>query len=239
MTQPSTSRRPVWGTGAVAVALVVASSCGGASSSGSSMAAQAPTPIAPATTAAMPAVSTDSTAGSSPATTVAPVDGARALHAGLDALSATYHFVSTVTVDGAVVLVAEGDRVGDGSRLTLTGSKGAISYVITPQASWAMPEGGVWQQLDSDPADVDTIAALRSSAAARVDAVDADAVRLTVTVPPASLGIAGDGAADLAVRIVGGVVRSISYSSTAQGKPASVVSNFGPARDPSPVTAPI
>ena len=57
-------------------------------------------------------------------------------------LTTTYHFVSTVTLDGAVALVADGDRVGDGSRVTLTSNDGNASYVITADGSWVMLPGG-------------------------------------------------------------------------------------------------
>ena len=70
------------------------------------------------------------------------VDATAVLQSGLDALTGSYHYVSTVTVDGAAALTAEGDRVGDGSRLTLTSSDGTVNYVITADGSWVMPEGG-------------------------------------------------------------------------------------------------
>jgi hypothetical protein len=161
------------------------------------------------------------------------------LQSGLDALSGTYHFVSTVTIDGKPALVADGDRVGHGSRLTLTSSTGIISYVITPDASWAMPEGGTWQRLDDDPADVDTIAALRAPTAVRIASNDTTTVTLVVTVPQSSLGITGDVPAELTVAVVRGVVQALTYSTTANGKPAAVNSTFGPVQDASPVVAPV
>jgi hypothetical protein len=138
-----------------------------------------------------------------------------------------------------VSLVAEGDRVGSGSRLTLTTSTGRVSYVVTADASWAMPEGRTWQQLDADPADVDTIAALRQPSAVRLEASDGTTTRLTVTVPRPVLGLGADGTADLDVSLVGGAVRSIAFASAVQGRPAQVTSVFGPAQDASPVAPPV
>lgn len=231
------SARAAWSAGAVGLATLALAACAESSASSTSLA-----PMTPSAAAAVSSTSVETTttiaATTSTAAPAAAVDAGQTLLSGLDALSSTYHFLSTVTVDGAAVLVAEGDRVADGSRLTLTSSSGVVSYVITPKGSWAMPEGGTWRQLDADPADVDTIVALRSPAAVRVESNAGGTVGLTATVPRSALGIAGDGTADLAVVVGGGVLRSISYSTTVDGKPANVTSTFAPAQDPSPVTAP-
>jgi hypothetical protein len=153
-------------------------------------------------------------------------------------LTTTYHFVSTVTLDGAVALVADGDRVGDGSRLTLTSGDGKVSYVITPDGSWVMPDGGDWQPLDTDPADADPIGALQAPAAIQATSSDGSTAHFAVTVPPASLGVAGDAPVQLDVAISGNLLSSVSYATTVGGKPATVTATFGPAQDSTPVAPP-
>jgi hypothetical protein len=166
------------------------------------------------------------------------VDPATTLSHALDALTASYHFDSKVTVNGAVALVADGDRIGDGSRLTLTSSDSNASYVITPDGSWVMLPGGDWQALTTGPASTDPIAALRSPSAVTAKGGDAATSELSVAVAPAALGVSGDGAVQLDVTITGGVLSSVTYATTVSGAPASVTATFGPPADPSPVTAP-
>jgi hypothetical protein len=153
-------------------------------------------------------------------------------------LTTTYHFVSTVTLDGAVALVADGDRVGDGSRLTLTSGDGKVSYVITPDGSWVMPDGGDWQPLDTDPADADPIGALQAPAAVQATSNDGSTAHFAVTVPPASLGVAGDAPVQLDVAISGNLLSSVRYAATVSGKPATVTATFGPVQDSTPVAPP-
>jgi hypothetical protein len=160
------------------------------------------------------------------------------LHQAIDSLTTTYHFVSTVTLNGTVALVADGDRVGDGSRLTLTSSDGNVSYVITPDGSWVMPDGGDWQAVDADPANTDPIGALQAPAAVQPTSNDGSTAHFAVTVPPASLGIAGDAPVRLDVAITGNVLSSVSYATTVGDKSATVTATFGPAHDATPVAAP-
>jgi hypothetical protein len=191
--------------------------------------AAATTTTAPTTTAAVATTA-------APAPT--PVDAAATLSHALDALTSSYHFVSTVTVNGAVALVADGDRIGDGSRLTLTSNGGNVSYVITPDGSWVMLPGGDWQALTSGPANTDPIAALRSPSAVQATGGDPSAAHLSVAVAPTALGVSGDGPVQLDVTINAGVLSGVSYATTVSGAPATVTATFGPPTDPSPVTAP-
>jgi len=230
-------RRPFWGAGLCLAAAIAVTACTSGSSasttpvtapaSPTTVAATAPPTTAPATAAAPPA----------PAAPAAP-DATATLQAALAALTGTYHFVSTVTLDGAVALVADGDRVGDGSRLTLTSKDGTASYLITPTGSWVMPEGGEWQQVDADPASADPIGALHTPTSVKGAATDGATAHLDVTVPPAALGVPGDAPVDLDVGVTSAVLSSVSYGTTVGGKPATVTSTFGPAQDASPVVPP-
>ncbi|HEY1281770.1 MAG TPA: hypothetical protein VGF22_18965, partial [Acidimicrobiales bacterium] len=199
-------------------------------SAGAVVTTAAPTTVAP-TTAAAP------TSAAAPPAAPAP-DPTTVLQAALDGLSTAYHFVSTVTLDGAVALTADGDRVGDGSRLTLSSRDGTVSYVITPDGSWVMPEGGEWQPVETDPADTDPISALRTPATVQSGATDGSTSHLAVTVSPSALGVPGDAPVPLDVTVTAAVLSGVTYATTVAGKPATVTSTFGPVQDPSPVTAP-
>ena len=181
----------------------------------------------PATTAATP----------TPAPTAA-VDPTALLQQALDALAPGYHFTTTVTVDGAVTLVADGDRVADGTRLTINGNGGSVAYVITPAGTWALPEGGEWEALDTPPASVDPIAALRTPSAISVNSVEGTATRATATVPPTALGIPGGPDATVQLLFDANALTGISYATTVDGKAAAVDAVIGPLTDPTPVTPP-
>ena len=174
-----------------------------------------------------------------PPTTVAPVDGATVLGAAVAAMAAGYHYRSTVTVDGAVAVEADGDRVGDGTRLGVTRDGTSVRYVITPEGTWVMPDGGEWDQLDTPAATSDPIGALAVPTAVSVLSSSPDVVSMVVTVPSSSLGLPGDGTADLNVTITNGMVTSVAYRTAVDGRDAAVETELGPVVDPSAVVPPI
>jgi hypothetical protein len=168
------------------------------------------------------------------------VDGATLLQQAVAASAAGYHFNQTATVDGAVAVTIDGDRLPSGARLAVSNSAGLVYYVITPDGTWLMPQNGEWEVDDSPAPDIDPIGALNTPASVTVASSDGTTVQLAVTVPMASLGIAGDGDAALQVSIVSGVLSSITYNTTtSDGKPADTTTLFAPPADTSPVVAPI
>lgn len=126
-----------------------------------------------------------------PAETVTPlpaIDGAAALNGALDVMAFGYHFSTTVAVDGSVVVTAEGDHLTDGTRLTLAGPAGALSYVITSTGSWVLPENGEWASLTDAPTSADPLAALRTPTSVVVDSYDGAVAAMTVHVPAIAAG---------------------------------------------------
>ncbi len=200
--------------------------------SGSPSTAEALTVLTPAATAPPTAPAPTSAAP-------VAVDGPALLSQALDSLSATYHFDTNVTVDGAEVLVAAGDRVGDGTRLSVWASGGSVAYVITPVASWVFPEGGEWEALDTAPGTTDPIGALRTPTAVTALSSDGTNTTLSVTVPATSLGIPGSGDASLTVVVNAGTLTEITYATTVDGRAAAVRSVLGPVVDATAVVAPI
>jgi hypothetical protein len=172
-------------------------------------------------------------------TIVSTINGADALAKALAALGPNYHFTSTFVVNGAQTLVADGDRIGDGSRLDITQSGATVHYIVLPTASYAQPEGGDWAQLDVPPASTDPIKVLASPGAIGVLTDDGSKVRLRVTVDAATLGV-GAGTADLEVVLVNGVISEVDYGTPVQGGGvASVATILSAAKDATPVAAPI
>ncbi len=197
-----------------------------------------------ATNSTPPSQTVSPTTSSAPKTSTAPapavpVDGAALLQNALGAISAGYHFATTVTVDGATVLSAEGDRVADGTRLSVTQNSASVKYVITPVGTWVKPGDGDWQKLDTPAATTDPILALQSPTAVTVDSADPAATTLSVSVSAQSLGLTGDAQVVVAVAITGGSLRSVSYSTTIADKAAAVQASIGAVVDGSPVVAPI
>ena len=216
------------------VALGTLSACGDDSpvSSASAMRIVADAQVAPTTAA--PATA--------PPTSTAPaVDPVASIGAGLDGLAAGYHFTTTVTLDGADVLVADGDHVGDGTRLTVTRTDGpSVDYVITPAGSWVRPTGGEWDVVAADtPPTTDPIAALRAPTAATVTAVDGTITTIVATVPALALGVAAEGDAQVQITIDGATLRDITYTAPVDGRSAMVRSVIGPVADATAVIAPI
>ena len=216
---------------ALAAFVLLASACStNAKTTQSTMPAIATTSSVTATTAST------AVAGTAPAATIDPASG---LQQGLAALSSGYHFSSVVSVNGTQSLAADGDRVGDASRLVLTGDGGTVAYVITPEGSYAQPENGEWSVLDVAPATSDPITALYTpTAVALVPTADGSVV-VRVTVSAVSLGIAAEGNVDVDVTLAGDAITKISYTAPVDGGTAQVVTVIGAVVDATPIVAPI
>lgn len=190
----------------------------------------------------LPAVdpASPTTVALAPGATAAPVDGPGLLQQGLAAIGGGFHFNQTGTVDGVPVLTVDGDRLVDGTRLTLAGDAGIVSYIITSDGSYALAEDGEWEALDATPEAVDPILALFAPTSVTVVGNDGTTVQLAVTVPATSLGIAGEGDASVQVTFVSGALTTIAYTTTTpEGKTAAATTVIGPVVDASPVVAPI
>ena len=240
VTRSRSIRSLAWGTGSVISVLLLASSCSSTAQRTIATTETAPGVAAAETSVAIaPAAETTIAAVSAPESTVA-VDGAAALAQAVSGLAAGYHFTTTVNVNGAETLVADGDRIADSTRLSLFSKGGSVAYVITPEGSWAFPEGGEWSMLDSPPATADPIIALQSPLAVSVVSSDGATTAMTVTVSAAALGIAADGNADVQVTVSNGMLQLVSYSAAlADGTTADVSAVIGPLVDTSPIVAPI
>jgi len=242
-------RRPWWGAGLCLFTIGALGTIGVACSRdhagtvGSTVTTAAARPAAAVTTVVAPTTAAPTTAAAAaPAAPAAPAppppDPAATLQQALASLTTTYHFASTVMLDGTVALVADGDRVGEGSRLTLTSNDGNVAYVITPDGSWVQPDGGDWQPIDADPANTDPITALQAPSSVQWTSNDGTTAHLAVAVAPATLGLPGDAPVQLDVAIAGHALNSVSYATTVGTKAATVTATFGPAHDATPVTAP-
>jgi hypothetical protein len=173
-------------------------------------------------------------------TIVSSLDPKDALTKGLAALGPNYHFTSTFVVNGAQTLAATGDRVGDASQLSITQSGATINYVILPTASYAQPEGGDWQKLDTEPATTDPITALNSPVSAGMLKDEGSKVRIRVTVLAKTLGVAADGNSDLEVVIIDGVLAEVDYGTAVKGGGfASVATIVKTLPGAQPIAAPI
>jgi hypothetical protein len=174
------------------------------------------------------------------APTLAPVDGAALLQQAIAATGGGYHFNQTATLDGAVALTIDGDRLPDGARLAVRGESGLVNYIFTTTSVYLMPENGEWEADDSAAPAVDPINALAAPTSVAVAGNDGTTVQLVVTVPVGSIGLSGEGDAALQVAVVSGALSSISYSTTtADGKAAATTVLISAVVDPSPVVAPI
>jgi hypothetical protein len=185
------------------------------------------------------AVGTSPTGRTTTVSTVAvTVPPTELLHTGVSRLAESYHFRSTITVNGAVSLTAVGDRVGASSRLDLTSKGATVSYIITPAGSWARPEGGDWSKLDAAPATADPIVALQHPTKVVAVSSGADVDRLRVTVPATALGVGTSGTADVTVVVTHGAITHVEYTEKRSGGTATVSNDFTKVTDATPITAP-
>ena len=172
-------------------------------------------------------------------TIVTTVNPEPVLQKAVAALAAGYHFTSTFVVNGAESLKGEGDRVGDSSRFTLTQNGAAVSYIVTPTATYAQPANGEWQLLDTPPAATDPITALNAPAAIGVLADDGSTLRLRVTVAALTLGVGPSGDTDVEVVLKDGAITEVGYATTKDGNVASVATVLSAVVDATPIVAPI
>lgn len=161
------------------------------------------------------------------------------LQQALAALQPGYHFTSVFTVNGQVVLKADGDRIGDSSRFSVTTNGALVNYITTPGGNYAQPDGGDWDQLTTQPAVVDPITSLNAPSAITVVSNDGSAVRLRVTVSAVTLGVGASGTADVDVVITNGAVTEIGYTTTVNNNVGSVANTIGPVVDATPIAAPV
>jgi hypothetical protein len=243
----SPTRRGAAGLGLAALAILgpaVLAGCSG-SEQGATVASAVPVAVAVVEPAAAPATAAPVTTAAPVETTPAtppptvPIDAAAMLVQSLDAVVGGYHFRTSVTVAGVEVLVSEGDRVGNGTRLTIWTGGTSLSYLITPAGAWVVPDGGEWQALDTPPATTDPLAALRVPTAVSGTSYDGVAATIVASVPAAALGVPSDGTADVQITVNGPTLQQVRYSATIDGRTADVTTVFGPIVDPSPVVAPI
>jgi hypothetical protein len=218
--------RPLFGGAAFAL-LVLAT--GGCSSDSSGVTADS--------TVANSTVASSSPTGES--TTTVAIDASALLQQGLAGLQPGYHFTSVFTVNGAEVLKADGDRIGDASRFSVTTNGALINYITTPSGNYAQPDGGDWDQLTTQPSVVDPITSLNAPSAVTVISNDGATVRLRVTVSAVTLGVGASGTADVDVVLTNGAITEMGYTANVDGNVGSVSNVIGPVVDSTPIVAPI
>ena len=228
MTQRSSRVRPLFGGAAFGLLILISAGC---SSDSSDVAATSADSSVSSTVAP-----TGSAVGS---TTPTSVDPTALLQQALAALQTGYHFTSLFTVNGTEVLKADGDRIGDASRFSVTTNGALVHYITTPGGNFAQPDGGDWDQLTTQPAVVDPITSLNAPSAITVLSNDGSAVRLRVTVSAVTLGVGASGTADVDVVVTNGAITEIGYTTSVSGNVGSVANTIGPVVDSTPIVAPI
>ena len=173
-----------------------------------------------------------------PTTTAPPPDPLALLTAAFDAIAGGYHFATVATVNDVVAVTADGDRVGEGTRVNVTTGGSTVSYAITPEGTWVLADGS-WSELDQPAPAVDPVGALRSPTSIVVSSYGAGPTVLTGTYPASVLSLAGDGPVEVALELDGTTLRSITYASTQNGALATVRADVSPLVDATPVTLPV
>jgi hypothetical protein len=131
--------------------------------------------------------STSGTGGSSSSS----VDAAPALAAALAPLLASNAFSTTVTVDGASVLVMTGRSAGKASSAKVTTGGKTVQYVRIPPRTWARDGAGAWVLVAADAAPTAPLAALAKPTSVSGDGTAAGSI-LQAVYPAKALGLTGD-----------------------------------------------
>ena len=228
-------QRSLLAIGAVAL---VAAGCAGSETPSAS-----PTTVAAEFTPPPSAAPVETTAATAPdptpSTTVAataPADPAAVLTAAFDAIAGGYHFLTTGTIGEQTVVTAEGDRVADATRLTVTSNGSSVDYIVAPVGAWASVDAG-WEELDQPPI-TDPVSPLRAPETLEVESVDGTVVTLVGTYPPTALSLTGDEPVAVRFTIDGTTLTTITYrADTTQGT-AEVVADITQLSDTTPVELP-
>ena len=183
------------------------------------------------------ATPTPPTEASTPVTDAVAPDAAALLAAGLERFAPGYHFVTTATIGGAVAVVAEGDRVGSGTRLAVTSGGSTIDYVVTPDGTWVFADG-TWSELEETAPVNDPLGPLQTPLSVAVETFDAGSATVAASYPPAALSLPGDDPVEVIFTFTDAVLRSMTYVSTVNGVSAVVSADVGDLTDTSPVTLP-
>ena len=193
----------------------------------------------PVDTAASDTSTPDAQTGD-PTTTIAlsPDEAAALLEESLAASTAAgYTFQTVVTAGGGLAMQGDGDRIGDGVRLTVRRDDAIVQYIVLPEGTWVKAAEGPWATTDEELATIHPLAAL--SAATSVNPGPADGGTVVVEVPSSALGFPGDDVIDLNVTITDGLIESVQYDTTVQGTPASVLMKLLPLADSTEIVPPI
>ncbi len=193
---------------------------------------------APPTLATAPTPSPPASDTPAAATTVqlAVPDGAALLQQGFAELADGYHFVTTAMVQGAVAVSAEGDHVGDRTRLDVTSNGATLGYIVTPEGNW-VSQNGTWQELDEVAPASDPISSLATPIDVTVTSYGAASATLSATYPAGALALPGDATITVVFEIAGTSIRSMTYAATGEAN-ASVRADISPLTDQSPISVP-
>lgn len=196
-----------------------------------------PSPTAPVDT--VPDAGSTAPASTAPPATVAdtaPEDPQAVLSAAFDEIAGGYHFVTTGTIGDQTVVTAEGDRIGDATRLSVTSNGSSVDYIVAPTGAWASVDAE-WEALDQPPI-TDPVTPLRAPATLEVESVDDSVVVLIGTYPPTALSLTGDAPVPVYFVIDGTTLQTITYRADTEQGAAEVVATISPLADATPIELP-
>ena len=227
--------------GALLLLILAVAACG---SSGPSTATSGGPTGAPVSTPAGPSavVSTPPAVAAVPTSTAAAVPtptplppAADLLAAALEPLRAELSFETSVTVDGAVVVSANGRSVGAASELSVTTAGRTVDYLRVPPRAWAREAGGKWVLVDAATAPTAPLDVLATPATLALVASDGGSSSLTATYPAAALGLTGDPVTVTITTAAQGV--TFTYETTVSGRRTASTTTLRPSAG-DPIVAP-
>jgi len=189
------------------------------------------------TTAIGAAGTTPTTVATTTSTSAAAVDPTTLLAGALESYGDGYTFTSTATIGGATAIVVSGRQQGANSEMLLTSGDGEIEYLLTADGQWVRTPGGDWQQLDTQQPPAAPLTQLAAPSRLELVRNEAGTVELSATYDGAVFGLASSEVVVL-LTFRDGLLTEAGYTSEQEGVEAEVITQFAPAADTTPITAP-
>lgn len=161
-------------------------------------------------------------------TTSVVVDPQAALDTALTAYATGYHFKVTAVVNAQTASVIEGRAVGGAAAFTVQSGDASVEYVVTSQGRWVRNVGSEWNLLAEAPPPTDPLVAVATPLA--IEVASADGATMVLRAEYAAF------TADLTLNT--GLLVAANYEITDQGVVSTVVTEFAPLGDTTPITAP-
>lgn len=146
----------------------------------------------------------------------------------LAAMGTRYAFDAAIILDGVEVTTVEG-MVYDGIGSYVVSAGGSdVEYVVSDQGQWAREPGNEWAPLAGPAPLRDPLTPLTTPLSTSIVDTNATDSVVEAVYDGSTLGFASNDDVTVTIRIVGGVIESITYEASVADGIATVITRFDP-----------